>query len=225
MSKVFLLHHWDPVFGPVSRDPRILAAVADLLGPRPRLLPVAVHLQEPGGDRPALAPGLLLLPVRAGPPGRRLARGHRRRPPTTAPSGSCPARTGRPVHDHVPDTRESANFGYVEIVDHDMGAEVCVLMEPGDLLVFDSHLMHRSTDNGSDGLRAAMVYHYGVAGTVDRTGEALSVERRRPRRHPGGRRRPPRARQDRQLLPVDPRPPRGRGRVPDHRHSGPDGRA
>ena len=32
VSKVFLLHHWDPVFGPVSRDPRILAAVADLLG-------------------------------------------------------------------------------------------------------------------------------------------------------------------------------------------------
>ena len=48
-------------------------------------------------------------------------------------------------------------------------------MEPGDLLLFDSHLMHCSTDNGSDGLRAAMVYHYGVAGTVDRTGEALTA--------------------------------------------------
>jgi hypothetical protein len=29
--------------------------------------------------------------------------------------------------------------------------------------------MHRSTDNVSDGIRAAMVYHYARAGTVDRT--------------------------------------------------------
>lgn len=43
-----------------------------------------------------------------------------------------------------------------------------VLMSPGDLLLFDSHLMHRSTDNGSSGIRAAMVYHYAATGTVDR---------------------------------------------------------
>ena len=29
--------------------------------------------------------------------------------------------------------------------------------------------MHKSTDNRSRGMRAAMVYHYGQAGTVDRT--------------------------------------------------------
>ena len=40
-------------------------------------------------------------------------------------------------------------------------------MEPGDLLVFDSHLMHRSTDNTSEGIRAAMVFHCCVAGTRD----------------------------------------------------------
>jgi ectoine hydroxylase-related dioxygenase (phytanoyl-CoA dioxygenase family) len=50
-----------------------------------------------------------------------------------------------------------------------MGASVPVLMDPGDLLLFDSHLMHRSTDNVSSGLRAAMVYHYAAAGTVDRS--------------------------------------------------------
>jgi ectoine hydroxylase-related dioxygenase (phytanoyl-CoA dioxygenase family) len=44
-----------------------------------------------------------------------------------------------------------------------------VLMHPGDLLVFDSHLMHRSTDNVSDGIRAAMVYHYAATGTVETT--------------------------------------------------------
>jgi ectoine hydroxylase-related dioxygenase (phytanoyl-CoA dioxygenase family) len=70
-----------------------------------------------------------------------------------------------PVHDHVPDRRPGANYGYVEIVDHDMTAAVPVLLEPGDLLVFDSHLMHRSTDNESDGIRAAMVYHYAASGT------------------------------------------------------------
>jgi len=37
------------------------------------------------------------------------------------------------------------------------------------MLVFHSHLMHKSTDNLSAGMRAAMVYHYGEAGTVDRT--------------------------------------------------------
>ncbi len=44
-------------------------------------------------------------------------------------------------------------------------------MDPGDLLVFDSHLMHCSTDNESDGIRAAMVYHYAASGTVDHTDE------------------------------------------------------
>ncbi len=74
-----------------------------------------------------------------------------------------------PIHTHVRDRRPGANYGYVEIVDHDMSASVPVLMQPGDLLVFDSHLMHRSTDNVSDGIRAAMVYHYAAAGTADRT--------------------------------------------------------
>lgn len=77
-----------------------------------------------------------------------------------------------PVHEHVPDRRPGANYGYVEIVDHDMGASQPVLMQPGDLLLFDSHLMHRSTDNESGGVRAAMVYHYAAAGTVDR-GQSL----------------------------------------------------
>jgi ectoine hydroxylase-related dioxygenase (phytanoyl-CoA dioxygenase family) len=73
------------------------------------------------------------------------------------------------VHAHVPDRRPDALYGYVEIVDHDMGSSEPVLMEPGDLLLFDSHLMHRSTDNEASSLRAAMVYHYAATGTVDRT--------------------------------------------------------
>ena len=76
-----------------------------------------------------------------------------------------------PVHTHVADRRPGANHGYVEIVDHDMSASEPVLLQPGDLLVFDSHLMHRSTDNESSGIRAAMVYHYAAASTVDHTDE------------------------------------------------------
>ncbi len=72
-----------------------------------------------------------------------------------------------PVHEHALDRRPGANQGYVEILDHDMSAAVPVLMAPGDLLIFHSKLMHRSKDNESDAIRAAMVYHYGERGTVD----------------------------------------------------------
>jgi ectoine hydroxylase-related dioxygenase (phytanoyl-CoA dioxygenase family) len=76
-----------------------------------------------------------------------------------------------PVHHHVDDRRPNANYGYVEIVDHDLSTALPVLLQPGDLLLFDSHLMHYSTDNVSNGVRAAMVYHYARHGTRDRTEE------------------------------------------------------
>jgi phytanoyl-CoA hydroxylase len=76
-----------------------------------------------------------------------------------------------PVHAHIPDRRPQANYGYLEIVDYDMTASRPVLMEPGDLLVFHSHLMHRSLDNVSNGIRAAMVWHYTRAGTIDHSAE------------------------------------------------------
>ena len=72
-----------------------------------------------------------------------------------------------PVHEVVPDRREHANLGYVEIVDHDTRGEEVVLMQAGDLLVFHSHLFHRSTDNESDAMRAAMVYHFACSQTRD----------------------------------------------------------
>ncbi len=82
-----------------------------------------------------------------------------------------PGSQREPVHTHVPDRRPGANYGYFEIVDHDMADSRPVLMDPGDLLVFDSHLMHCSTDNETEGIRAAMVYHYAAAGTIDHTDE------------------------------------------------------
>jgi ectoine hydroxylase-related dioxygenase (phytanoyl-CoA dioxygenase family) len=82
-----------------------------------------------------------------------------------------PGSQTEPIHRHGPDSRPGANHGYFEIDDHDMSTAQPVLMDPGDLLVFDSHLMHCSTDNESDGIRAAMVYHYAAAGTVDHSEE------------------------------------------------------
>lgn len=70
-----------------------------------------------------------------------------------------------PVHEHVPDDRPNATTSYMQIVDHDMSAKVPVEMAPGDVLFFDSHLMHMSTDNETDELRAAYVSHYSAAGT------------------------------------------------------------
>ena len=89
--------------------------------------------------------------------------------PTKGPLSVLPASHREPVHDHVPARRPEANLGYTEIVDMDFAGARQVLMSAGDLLLFDSHLMHRSTDNRSDGRRAAMVYHYARAGTVDHT--------------------------------------------------------
>lgn len=70
-----------------------------------------------------------------------------------------------PIHAHHPDLRPGANQGYLEVLDQDFGAATPMVMEPGDLLVFHSYLLHRSVDNRSAGRRSAMVYHYGKAGT------------------------------------------------------------
>lgn len=83
-----------------------------------------------------------------------------------------------PLHPHVPDPRPRSLYGYTEIVDHDMSESQPCLLSPGDLLVFDSHLMHRSTDNVADGFRAAMVWHLAGAGTVDRGIELPDGSRR-----------------------------------------------
>jgi ectoine hydroxylase-related dioxygenase (phytanoyl-CoA dioxygenase family) len=72
-----------------------------------------------------------------------------------------------PIRPHAPDRRPGANQGYLEIEGVDEGDAVPVLMQPGDLLVFHSYLLHKSVDNMGTGRRSAMVYHYGRAGTVN----------------------------------------------------------
>ena len=92
-----------------------------------------------------------------------------------------------PVHDHVADDRPNATQAYTKIVDHDMSGEIPVEMEAGDVLFFDSHLMHRSTDNESDELRAAYVAHYAAAGTTVLNELADSVSDWIPVRRAAGR--------------------------------------
>lgn len=72
-----------------------------------------------------------------------------------------------PIRPHLPDARPGANQGYMEITGVEEADAVPVLMQPGDLLVFHSYLLHKSVDNRGTGRRSAMVYHYGRAGTVN----------------------------------------------------------
>jgi ectoine hydroxylase-related dioxygenase (phytanoyl-CoA dioxygenase family) len=74
-------------------------------------------------------------------------------------------RSHRPmtIYDHHPDSRPGALYAYKEITDQDTSAAIPMLMQPGDMLVFHSYLLHRSVDNCSNARRSAMVYHYGPA--------------------------------------------------------------
>jgi phytanoyl-CoA hydroxylase len=72
-----------------------------------------------------------------------------------------------PIQTHIPDRRPGANQGYLEVLGLDESHAVPVLMQPGDLLVFHSYLLHKSVDNQGSTRRAAMVYHYGKAGSVN----------------------------------------------------------
>ncbi len=84
-----------------------------------------------------------------------------------------------PIMPHVPDRRAGANQGYLEILGLDESAATPVLMEPGDLLVFDSFLLHRSVDNCGSARRAAMVFHYGRASSVNlATAEVQAMQQR-----------------------------------------------
>ncbi len=165
VSKVFRLHR-DPVFEAFARDGRVLELVSAILGAEldcflsqfifkhPTAMGQPWHQDSyyfPFDRTPQV--GIWLAVTEA-----RLDNG---------PLYVLPGSHREPVHPHVADARPQANYGYLEIVDHDMSAARPVLMQPGDLLVFHSHLMHKSTDNESDRLRAAMVYHYAQAGTRD----------------------------------------------------------
>ena len=82
-----------------------------------------------------------------------------------------PGSQSEPVHPHVPDHRPGANYGYFEIVDHDMatspnqGADGAG-RPPGLRQPPDALLDGQRDPTGSWPL---MVYHYAAAGTIDHT--------------------------------------------------------
>jgi ectoine hydroxylase-related dioxygenase (phytanoyl-CoA dioxygenase family) len=166
VAKIFKLHG-DTVFAEIAHSTAVTDLLVDLIGPRLDCFLSQFIFKNPGAwgqpwhqdsfyfpfDPPRPIVGVWLAVTEA-----------------TLENGCLhvvPGSHREPVHEHVPDRRPGANYGYVEIVDHDMGAAEPVLMDPGDLLLFDSHLMHRSTDNESTGRRGAMVFHYAATGTVD----------------------------------------------------------
>lgn len=165
ISKVFRLHR-DPAFESFALDAVVVDLVADLLGPDVDCFLSQFIFKTPGAYGQPWHQDALYFPFE---PDRQL--GVWLAVTEATLDNGClhvlPGSHREAVHAHVRDERPGSNYGYLEIVDHDMSAAVPVLMQPGDLLVFHSHLMHRSTDNVSDGIRAAMVYHYSPAGTVD----------------------------------------------------------
>ncbi len=171
ISKVFTLHE-RPDFAAFLRDERVVAMLGTLIGPDVDCFLSQFIFKNPRARGQPWHQDSFYFPFEPARPvvGLWLAITE-----ATLDNGCLHVLAGshrEPVHEHVPDARPGANHGYVEIVDHDMSASEPVLMSPGDLLVFDSHLMHRSTDNESDGIRAAMVFHCCAAGTVDRGIEA-----------------------------------------------------
>jgi ectoine hydroxylase-related dioxygenase (phytanoyl-CoA dioxygenase family) len=166
VSKIFRLHR-DGVFAAFAADPRVTESLVDLIGPRLDCFLSQFIFKNPGAwGQPWHQDSFYF----AFEPARPIVGAWLAVTEATLENGCLhvlPGSHREPVHEHVPDRRPNANLGYVEIVDHDMAAAEPVLMDPGDLLLFDSHLMHRSTDNESTGIRAAMVFHYAATGTVD----------------------------------------------------------
>jgi phytanoyl-CoA hydroxylase len=167
-SKIFKLHRLGP-FATFAGDAAVTDLVAQLVGPELDCFLSQFIFKNPGAWGQPWHQDSYYFPFE---PARPIVGVWLAVTEATLENGCLhvlPGSHREPVHEHVPDRRPGANYGYVEIVDHDMAAASPVLMDPGDLLLFDSHLMHRSTDNESAGVRAAMVYHYCATGTVERT--------------------------------------------------------
>ncbi|MBW2282268.1 MAG: phytanoyl-CoA dioxygenase family protein [Deltaproteobacteria bacterium] len=174
VSKIFNLHREEAVFRSFIQDERVLDGVAGLIGPDLDCFLSQFIFKNPGAlGQPWHQDSFYFRFDRTPQVGLWLAVTE-----ATIENGCLhvvPGSHREPVHTHVPDRRPGANYGYVEIVDHDMSSSIPVEMQPGDLLVFHSHLMHRSTSNESSGLRAAMVYHLAEAGTVDRDEKPAAI--------------------------------------------------
>lgn len=168
LSKIFKLHREEETFNAFCRDPRLLRLIAALLGPDLDCFLSQFVFKYPGSLGQPWHQDSWYFPFDRGPQvGVWLAITESTM--ENGPLWVLPGSHEEPIHDVVADRREGSTFGYVEIVDHDMSGATPVLMQPGDVLIFHSHLMHKSTDHERGDLRAAMVFHYAEGGTVDNT--------------------------------------------------------
>lgn len=166
VSKVFRIHRQNEIFREFAMSAPVVDAVASVLGGNVDCFLSQFIFKTPGAIGQPWHQDSYYFPFSKGPQlGLWLA--VTKSTPENGPLWVVPGSHREPVHAAIPDPREVTQTGYVEIVDYDMSDAVQVLMAPGDLLVFHSHLMHKSTDNEADYIRAAMVYHYAEAGTVD----------------------------------------------------------
>jgi phytanoyl-CoA hydroxylase len=170
LSKLFRVHRSEPVFRDFCASAPLLDLVEGLLGPELDCFLSQFIFKLPGALGQPWHQDAFYFPFDRGPQvGAWLAVSEARE--DNGPLWVLPGSHTEPLHAVTPDRRPGAHFAYVEIVDHDTSGAAPVLMQPGDLLLFHSHLMHRSSDNGSPTKRAAMVFHYAEAGTVDRSRE------------------------------------------------------
>lgn len=163
MSKLYNLHRIEP-FSSFARSPAVVNAMHAIIGERPAVFNSQYIFKNPGvWGQPWHQDSLYFFFDRMPQVGVWLATSR-----ATVENGClfvAPGSHLEPIHDHVPDARPGANFGYVEVVDYDFADAEPVLMEAGDVLIFHSFLMHMSNDNRSDERRSALVYHYGHADT------------------------------------------------------------
>ena len=165
VSKVFKVHR-DSVFHEFATQPDLVASVQHLLGTDIDCFLSQFIFKNPGAWGQPWHQDAFYFPFDRGPQvGVWLAVTE-----ATLANGCLHVVPGshlEPVHAHLLDRRPNAKQGDVDILEHAMSGERPVPMAPGDLLIFHSHLMHRSKDNNSSAIRAAMVYHFGERGTVD----------------------------------------------------------
>lgn len=173
-SKLFNLHRHDP-FREVAMMPPITSVVAGVLGPDIDCFNSQFIFKNPGAwGQPWHQDSLYFNFDRYPQVGVWVATS-----PATEVNGClyiAPGSHTEPLHRHVPDFRPGANLGYLEVVDYDFSGAVPVLMDPGDVLVFHSFLLHRSGDNTSSARRTALVFHYGQAGTQTIGGASSTID-------------------------------------------------
>jgi phytanoyl-CoA hydroxylase len=166
LSKIFRIHRQEPLFRRFCEEPRLLAKVCHLLGPDVDCFLSQFIFKHPGAlGQPWHQDEWYFRMTPAPQVGVWLAVTEATR--DNGPLWVMPGSHNEEINENViGDPREGANFAYVEIRDADTSGEEMLLMEPGDLLLFHSHLRHRSTDNRSDRSRAAMVYHFAKHSTT-----------------------------------------------------------